>query len=491
MRGQPPSAHDFIAAVVDPDSFESWDGPVDISELPGDYRHALTGAFIRSQADESIVTGRASFGGHPVVLLVGEFTFLGGSVGFAAADRIEAAIARATREGLPVIAAPASGGTRMQEGTPAFVRMAQVTRAVMAHRAAGLPYLVYLRHPTTGGVLASWGSLGQITLAQPGALVAFLGPKVIRALQGQELPEGVQSAENLVDHGVIDAVVPINELGTLLGRVCDILASRSREPMLTRRTRPEGRRAPSPWDSVLHSRTVTRPGYRELLGDALELPMVLGGTGEGERAGPIRAGFARLDGQSVMVVAQDRDSEQDGEPLGAGALRTARRAIRLAGELGLPIVTIIDTAGAELSAHAEENAIAGEIARCAAELSTSTVPSVSVLLGQGTGGGAFALLPAKRVIAAENAWLAPLAPEGAAEILYGDASQASRVAGEQTIRAVDLLDAGIVDAIVPELAADYERSSTAGSEFARAVLAEIIEQLRQQTGSIGAPPGPS
>ena len=93
----------------------------------------------------------------------------------------------------------------MQEGTPAFVQMVAISRAVVAHKAAGLPYLVYLRHPTTGGVFASWGSLGHVTAAEPGALIGFLGPRVFEALNGTPFPAGVQVAENLVDKGIIDA----------------------------------------------------------------------------------------------------------------------------------------------------------------------------------------------------------------------------------------------------------------------------------------------
>ncbi|MGY2061113.1 carboxyl transferase domain-containing protein, partial [Nocardia gipuzkoensis] len=136
--------------------------------------------------------------------------FLAGSIGVAAAERIVAAVERATELGLPLLASPASGGTRMQEGTVAFVQMVKVAGAVAAHKAAGHPYLVYLRHPTMGGVFASWGSLGHITFAEPGALIGFLGPRVYEALYGRKFPDGVQTAENLYRSGVVDGVVPIS-----------------------------------------------------------------------------------------------------------------------------------------------------------------------------------------------------------------------------------------------------------------------------------------
>src|SRR4029453_18949584 len=130
---------------------------------------------------------------------------------------------RATAEGLPVVASPASGGTRMQEGTVAFLQMVKITAALAAHRAAGLPYLVYLRHPTTGGVFASFGSLGHVSAAQPGALIGFLGPRVYEALYGTPFPAGVQTAENLFRHGLVDAVVEPDQLRGIAIDALDIL----------------------------------------------------------------------------------------------------------------------------------------------------------------------------------------------------------------------------------------------------------------------------
>ena len=142
-------------------------------------------------------------------MLVCEFGFLGGSIGVAAGDRLTMAIRRATAERLPLLALPTSGGTRMQEGTTAFLQMVRITAAVTDHKAARLPYLVYLRHPTTGGVFASWGSLGHVTFAEPGALIGFSGPRVYEALYGDPFPAGVQTSENLYACGLIDAVTPL------------------------------------------------------------------------------------------------------------------------------------------------------------------------------------------------------------------------------------------------------------------------------------------
>jgi acetyl-CoA carboxylase carboxyl transferase subunit beta len=149
--------------------------------------------------------------------------------------------------------------------------------------------------------------------------------------------------------------------------------------------------------------------------------------------------------------------------------------MRLAAELGLPFVSVIDTAGAELSPAAEWGGLAGEIARCLADVQDLAVPTLSVLLGQGSGGAALALLPADRVVATRHAWLSPLPPEGAATIRHGDPGRAPEVIEEQHVRAPDLARAGVVDRILDELpdAADEPDA------FARRVADAIAEELRR------------
>ncbi len=189
-------ARELLRRVLD-DVWTSWDEPPWGAVTLVPYGRDLAAARERSGCDEAVLTGEGLLRGRRVAFVVSEFRFLLRSIGLATADRIVAAVERATAERLPLLAAPSSGGTRMQEGTAAFVQMARITAAVAAHRAARLPYLVYLRHPTTGGVFASWGSLGHVTAAEPGALIGFLGPRVYEGLYGEAFPPGVQVAENL------------------------------------------------------------------------------------------------------------------------------------------------------------------------------------------------------------------------------------------------------------------------------------------------------
>ena len=504
------AARDLLAALLDGGTYRSWDrAPVDVRPGPG-YAAELARARAATGLDESVCTGEGLLGGRRVAVAVSEFGFLGGSIGVAAAERLTLAVERATAERLPLIAAPASGGTRMQEGTVAFLQMATITAAVAAHQAAGLPYLVYLRHPTTGGVFASWASVGHLTVAEPGALIGFLGPRVYEALTGAPIPDGVQKAENLLAHGLVDAVVPPGELARYLTRVLTSIAppsapARAPSPMpgstpvapctttaaastpgtaSTPRTAfapgtgstpgtasapgnewrgtPAGDTRTSAWESVLITRRPDRPGAADLIRAAATDVVRL-------REGGLILALARIGGRPCVLAAQDRNALPHGEEM----LRTAQRGMQLAADLGLPLVTVIDTPGGELSRAAEEEGIAREIARCLLTLITLPAPTVAVLLGQGTGGAALALLPADRVLAAQHAWLSPLAPEGASVIVYRDTAHAPELADRQGIRSADLAAAGIVDHIVAETNADQ-------------LLRDLGRQLRAELDSLTA-----
>lgn len=449
-RPRRPGAHELLAEVLDEGSFVSWDqAPLEVAPPGSTYAAELAAAAERAGTDESIITGEGRIHGHRVAVIVGEFTFLAGSIGRAAAERVTLAFERATRERVPLFAAPASGGTRMQEGTPAFVTMVKISGAVAAFKAAQLPYITYLRHPTTGGVLASWGSLGHVTVAEPGATIGFLGARVYEALYGEPFPADVQTAENLYEHGLLDAVLPVEALPPIAGRFLDlVLAPHDTEPV------PAVPREPLPdlpaWESVTRSRDPERPGVRALLKLGATDVLPLFGTGAGEWDRSLFLALARFGGMPCVVLGQDRRAERAEAPLGPSGLRVARRGMKLATELGLPLVSVIDTAGAALSKEAEEGGMAGEIARCLAELVVLPVPTVCVLLGQGTGGGALALMPADRVVCAQHSWLSPLPPEGASAILHRTPDRAPELATQQRVRSLDLLEAGIVDRIVAE-----------------------------------------
>lgn len=476
-------AQTLVGMALDDASFRSWDQPPVQHPMTETYASELNSARDRTQLDEAVITGEGTVQGRRVAVMAGEFSFLAGSIGVAAAERLVRAVERATKERLPLLAAPVSGGTRMQEGTVAFIQMVKITAAVAQHKTNGLPYLVYLRHPTTGGVFASWGSLGHVTVAEPGALIGFLGPRVYEALHDRAFPPGVQVAENLYRRGLIDAVVPPEDIADLLARVLNVLCADLTVSEATGETsEPEVVAEVDAWDSILRSRRDDRPGVWRLLRCAASDVVPLSGTGEGEKDPGLLIALARFGDIPCLLLGQDRDGQTEDRPLGPGALRAARRGMRIAAELSLPLVAVIDTPGAALSPEAEEGGMAGEIARCLSDLITLQTPTLTLLLGQGAGGGALALLPGDRVIAAQHAWLSPLAPEGASAIVHRDTDHAPEMAASQGVRSTDLLAAEIIDRIVPE----HPDAAEEPEEFCRrvgGVLREELAALLKQNGS--------
>ncbi len=478
-------------------------------------------AAAESGSEESVLVGEFLLAHRRVAVLAWEFGYLGGSVGVHAASLIVSAIRRATAESLPLLTLTRSGGTRMQEGAPAFVQMVAIAAALADHGAAGLPHLVHLCGPTTGGVLATIGSAGDFTSAEPGAFVGFLGPRAVAAITGHELPAGVQSAQNLVDHAVIDAVLDWPALratwSTLLGLWAQGVAARgpaaeeggrgrsasptppARTPAVATApaTAPPGRtpRAPAPptrmdparqapaegqtsadrpadagalWAMVRDTRRADRPGPAAFVAAHMTDLVVLPGTTQAEGANGALVGVGRW-GDAPVVVAATVD-RTCGAPIDVGALRTLRRGIGLAARWGLPIVTLVDTNGAELSVPAEEAGIAGQISRVMLDLVRAPVPTVALLLGEGTGGAALALLGTDRIVAASHAWVSPLAPEGAAAIRHAGSHDPAEIAWSQRIGVHALADVGFIDRIVTE---------TPGWEAVAATLVgQMIDEVR-------------
>lgn len=458
------AAGDLIAFVADTGSFEAWDedlvfttqsSPVEQAT----YARLLADAQTRSGRSESIVTGRALVDGRTVAVIAGEFAFLGGSIGTASGERVARAFERATSARLPLLALIASGGTRIQEGALAFVQMVKTIQAARAHRAAGLLYVAYLAHPAMGGALASWGSLGHLTYAMPGALIGFSGPRVIEFMTGRILPSGIQDSENLMRHGLIDDVFPPDELRGRMNLLLSALDARAdgNQRFAAATSHAEDGDA---WDSVKRSRAAGRPGLRELLRACGSNMTLMRGDGQGGADDPsCLAGIGQIAGIPCVVVGQDRAATETGARMTPAGYRKARRAMRVAAELRLPLVTVVDTPGAQLSADAEEGGLASEIARCLLQMMDLPSPTLSILLGEGGGGGALALLPADRVLCAESAWLSPIAPEGASAIVHRSVEKAAELANGLGIASWDLKRVGIVDTIIAEGAASGTEDS--------------------------------
>ncbi|WP_321343790.1 acetyl-CoA carboxylase, carboxyltransferase subunit beta [Breoghania sp.] len=189
------------------------------------YTDRLKDAKAKTGMDDAVIVATGSVKGLQITTAVQDFAFIGGSLGMAAGEAIIAGLDHARKTGTPFVLFAASGGARMQEGILSLMQMPRTTAAIRLLREAGLPYIVVLTNPTTGGVTASYAMLGDIHIAEPGALIGFAGPRVIEQIIREKLPEGFQRAEYLLDHGMIDMVVHRHEMPGTIARICSLLMS--------------------------------------------------------------------------------------------------------------------------------------------------------------------------------------------------------------------------------------------------------------------------
>ncbi|KHK98040.1 hypothetical protein LK09_09470 [Microbacterium mangrovi] len=436
----------WLDAVLDAGSFRSWDAPPAAAADPG-YRDALARAAERSGADEAVRTGAGTLAGREVAVIVSEFGFLGGSIGVATACRIVAAFERAAAEGRPVIAGLASGGTRMQEGAAAFLTMRTITAAVQRFRGSGLPYLAHLRHPVTGGVYASWASLADDVSAQPGALVGLLGPRVVEGLAavgyGAGVPAGVQVAENLAAHGLLDAVVDDTGFRERAASLLDVFAGAATDagavgagtPSVTSPLRTDD----SDWEAVQAASRAGRPTLQNLIAGLDAFVPRRGGDAE------LLSGWARLGEARFLLVGYERSRDIHAT---AADIAAARHAAEIADRLGVPVLRVADTAGAEVSRCSEEAGLALEIARTLSAGTVLAVPSATLLLGDGAGAAAIALCGSDLIVAVQDAWLAPLPLAGAAALMHDDPHAQEHMAQQQRVGAASLFADGLIDGVL-------------------------------------------
>ncbi len=215
------SAEERIALVADEGSFEEIDAKLDSVNPLGfkDYLGKVRAYQAKTGLTEAVVTGRAKIDGQPVLLAIMDFRFLGASMGSVVGEKITRAIEMATKEKCAVIVFSASGGARMHEGILSLMQMAKTSGALARHSEAKLPYISVLTHPTTGGVTASFATLGDIILAEPKCMIGFAGPRVVKETTHSDLPPGFQTAEFMMEHGLVDAIVPRAEMRSTLSRL--------------------------------------------------------------------------------------------------------------------------------------------------------------------------------------------------------------------------------------------------------------------------------
>ena len=427
-----------VAQLVDPGTFEHHRDDLvsrDPLAYPG-YGDALSRASEQADTDESVVTGRARIKGHDVEVALFNFAFMGGSMGEVAGERLARAMERAAERGVPFVLRTETGGARMQEGMRSLIQMPKAVAARLTLAEAHQPFVALLGHPTTGGVFASLASLADVTIAEEEATIGFAGPRVAERVTGRPLPAGSHTASFAFDNGMVDDVVSPSTAPTWIGEVLDCLAPDSPEPSPDPPVSAQPGDRTDAWDAVRQARS------EKDFFLPFDHQIGLNGDRAGSGAGALGSWLVRYRGRRFLLL------DTGGSPQGPSGFRKALRCIDLAARLDIPVVTLVDTPGADPSAESEQEGVAGLIARLTEKMLTAPVPLLAIVTGEGGSGGALAFATADRVLAYKTSIFSVIGPEAAAEILWRDASRAPEAARALKLTAHDLRDLGVADGLL-------------------------------------------
>jgi len=451
-----------LELLLDSESFSEWDAylrPADPLSFHDSkpYPQRLANAQRSSGNIEAVVSGSGTIDGAPVVVAAVDFQFMGGSIGTVAGEKICRAADRARTTRTPLLLICASGGARMQEGVLSLMQMVRTSQVIAQLHEDGVLCVNLNTDPTYGGATASFASLGDIVLAEPGARIGFAGPQVIRQTIGQNLPAGFQTAEFLLENGLLDLIVPRDALRGTLSRILRLHAGNS--GALDDST-DEPSSAPSlqrpAWEVVRQARDLGRPTTLDLCARVFDDFLELHGDRVSGDDPAVVGGLARLAGRAVVVIGHQKGHlpadlvrRTFGMPHPAG-YHKAQRLMRYAAKFGCPVLTFVDTPGAFPDAEAERSGQGPVIAECIMRMSRLPVPTVTIVTGEGGSGGALALAVGNRVLMMRNSFYSVISPEGCSTILWGTAGEAAKAATALRITADDLYGLGVVDGILPE-----------------------------------------
>ena len=480
-----------IAALVDAGSFHEINrNLVSVDPLKfmdqRSYRERLKQAQQESGVREAVTSGLARIGGLRLVLAVFDFQFLGGTMGSTVGEKIARAFECATKQRIPIVCVVASGGARVQEGMLSLMQMAKVSAAAARHHRVGLAFISILTDPTFGGVTASFASQGDVLIAEPGAHIGFVGPRVIQQTTGIAPPPGSHQAETLLREGMIDLVVPRQDLREVVGLLISYLQPQHAEKGATKpeRSRHKTRKLAA-WEQVSLARHPERPTARKYITRITEHFLELHGDRQRGDDPGIAGGLAELDGLTVMMIGQDPSTSESKPGNGSRSMpnpegyRKALRLMRLAAKFRIPVVTLVDCPGSQTGYEAEQRGIAQALASNLAGMAILPTPTVSVIIGEGGSGGALALAVTDRVLMQEHAIYSVISPEGAAAIIYRDVQKAKVLAEGLKLTARDLRKLGVIDTVVPEPSGGAHLDPAAAADALKAAILTSLLEIRR------------
>ena len=484
------TARERIESLADPESFREINrsisslDPLSFSSR-GSYKQRIFRDQRRTGLTEAVVTGRCSISGSPAMLIALDFGFMGGTMGCVVGEKVALALEQAAKRNLPAVAVITSGGARFQEGVLSLMQMAKTSIAAVQLAKKGLPFIVVLANPTTGQAYASFASLADIIVAEPEAIVGFSSVRDLQEAEENPLPSGSQTAEAHLQNGLIDGIVDRTKLRSLLAIILDLLGQQYRltSPDRGRKRTLEPQKTDA-WDYVQLARHEDRPTSSDYISSVFSNFVEIHGDRRGEEDESVICGLGQIGGLTVMVVGQER-SRASVKGVSPAGFRKAQRAFEMAGKFGLPVITLIDSVGPDVSLEAEQRGLGRSIAKTIADLSGTNSPTIAVVIGEGGSEAALAFGVADRVLMMENAIYSTISPEGAAELIYQDEARAEEVAELLKLTAHDCRAYGIVDLLVQEPPGGaHTDHDEAARQLRRVLLQELADLLSKSNRSL-------
>lgn len=491
-----------ISMVADRDSFVEWDARIDnhIAAADSEYLEKLKSAQKKSRVAEAVTTGTVTVLGKKIAIGICDSAFLMGSMGYVVGEKIARLFERSTDEGLPVFLFCCSGGARMQEGLVSLMQMEKTAAAVAKHADKRLFYCSILTDPTMGGVTASFAMLGDVIIAEKGALIGFAGPRVIKQTIGVEPPEGFQTAEFQEKHGFVDGIIERKRIRQVILFLAltnqendsnftlpDKLSHHLRLMTKENAARLKRKKA-SVWENIREIRKTDYPSPTEYIDKIFDVFVELKGDRLYGDDQAIVGGIAMISGYAVTVVSVVRGKTMDeacqrnfGMPMPEG-YRKALRLMKQAEKFNRPIITFVNTAGAYCGIDAEERGQGEAIARNLYEMSRIRVPVLVILTGEAGSGGALALSVGNEVWMMENATYSIITPEGYASILWKDATRAKEAVSKMKISAQELKKIGIIDKIIPKFGELAKDAVPDVSTYLKGQIIQYLNRMKVKTG---------
>jgi acetyl-CoA carboxylase carboxyl transferase subunit beta len=454
------------------------------------YRKFLAQDQDRTGLTEAVVTGKCRIGDTETMIIVLDFGFMGGTMGSVVGEKVSMAFENAARKGLPVVAVVSGGGTRIQEGVLSLMQMAKTVTAANRLRNEEVPFIVVLANPSTGQAYASFANLADVILAEPGSLIGLSPLRTLREVSKMPLPLDAHTAEAHVGHGLLDNVVDRENLQPRVASLLEILTAHKRGSSNHKsllKAEPQICAEVEPWEAVSAARNTERPQasayFRSMLDPFIEL--------RGDRLNSddrsIVAGLGFMDGQPVAVIGQQRRPLVEGERYHVfpDGLRKAQRVIDLASRFKLPLVTLIDTQGADPGLEAEEQGIGNAIAKTLSSMLTVPTPMVSVVIGEGGSEGALALGLSDRILIQQYAVYSPMSVNHTLGAAHHDHMLDREAAEALMLTAHDCVELGIADQVVgePEGGAHVDPRE-ASSGLQTAILTNIVQLAKMSQSKL-------